>query len=126
MEEDQIFIQAHKEGKKMKEIAAMLPERTEVAVKIRLYQVRLKGCGTAALREYAAEFTPSESPSPWSAEEDQTFIRAHKEGKTLKQIAAMLPGRTHDAVRAKWSDARRGKSGTAPLLAYAAEHCKNE
>ena len=80
--------------------------------------------GTAALREYAAECTPSENSFLWSVEEDQTFIQAHKEGKTFKETAAMLPERTRDAVYGRWGRAKEGKCGTAPLKAYAAAYCK--
>ena len=121
VEEDQTFIRAHKEGKTLKEIAAMLSGRTRGAVKERWHEAKLGKAGTAALRAYAAELTPSEKPSPWSAEEDQTFIRAHKEGKTMKEIAAMLPGRTGIAVGVRWSEAKSGNAGTAALREYAAE-----
>ena len=122
-EEDQTFIRAHKEGKTHKEIAAMLPGRTHDAVGGRWYEARIGNAGTAALREYAAEFPlPQQKPSPWSAEEDQTFIRAHKEGKTQKEIVAMLPGRTKGAVCRRWGEAKKRKAGTAALIAYAAEY----
>ena len=63
---------------------------------------------------------------PWSVEEDQTLIQAHREGKTHREIAAMLPpGRTKKAVEKRWGDAKKGKQGTAALRAYAAEYCKN-
>ena len=113
---------AHKKGKTMKEIAAMLPGRTECAVRGRWNFARHQGHCTAALVAYAAEFTPSEKTSPWSPEEDQTFIRAHKEGKTSQEIAAMLPGRTEIAVQSRWNHAKRGTHSSAPLLAYAAEN----
>ena len=119
--EDNTFIRAHKKGKTMKEIAAMLPGRTECAVRGRWNFARHQGHCTAALVAYAAEFTPSEKTSPWSPEEDQTFIRAHKEGKTSQEIAAMLPGRTEIAVQSRWNHAKRGTHSSAPLLAYAAE-----
>ena len=86
-------------------------------MKHRLKNVRRKGHGSAALRAYAAEITPFS----WSAEEDQTFIRTHKEGKTFKKITAMLPGRTERAVRGRWDLAKNGKAGTTALRAYAAE-----
>ena len=121
VEEDQTFIQAHWEGKTFHEIAAMLPRRTEGAVRFRWHEARLRKKGTAALRESAAECIPSESPSPWSVEEDQTFIQAHWEGKAFKEIAAMLPRRTHDAVKSRWNVAKSGKAGAALLLAYIAK-----
>ena len=121
-EEDQIFIQAHKEGKTLKEISAMLPQRTERAVGQRLNNVRQQGHGIAALREYVAEIPrPQQKPSPWTVEEDQTFIRAHKEGKTMKEITAMLPGRTLKAVSERRLNAKKGKASTAALREYAAE-----
>ena len=124
-EEDQTFIRAHKEGKTWKKIAAMLPGRTHDAVRQRLKNVRQQGNGTAALRAYAAEIPlPQHKPSSWSVEEDKTFIRAHKKGKTVQEIAAMLPGRTESAVRGRWGRANIGKSGTAALREYAAENNK--
>ena len=123
-EEDQTFIQTHREGKTFQEIVAMLPRRTEGAVEHRWMLAKKGKAGTAALTAYAAECIPSGRYSPWSVEEDMTIIRAHKEGKTFKEIAAMLPGRTYDAVNARWQLAKNGKFGTAPLLAYAAAYCK--
>ena len=124
VEEDQTFIQAHKEGKTYKEIAAMLQGRTYDAVRIRWQEARNGKSGTAALIEYAAEFTASGRSCPWSVEEDQIFIEAHKGGKTLKEIAAMLPGRTRAAVFGRWHGAKKGEHGAAALLAYAAAYCK--
>jgi len=124
-EEDQTFIQAHKEGKMIKEIAAMLPGRTENAVHTRLSDAKRGKAGSAALRAYVAECAP-EIRSPWSVEEDQIFIQAHKKGKIFQEITAMLPGRTECAVEHRWSDAKKGKAGTAALRAYAAEYRKNK
>ena len=104
--------------------------RSGRAAKERLYNARVNGLGSPVLREYLEETCPEyvyRGPSerrvyqPWSAEEDQTFIRAHKEGKTQKEIAAMLPGRTLKGVKHRWSGAKLGKAGTASLKAYAAE-----
>ena len=124
-EEDHTMIRAHKEGKTFEETAAMLG-RTERAVGARWSLAKSGRYGTAALRAYVTECTPSESLSSWSVEEDQTLIQAHQEGHTYKEIAAMLPGRTEAAVESRWNYAKKGKRGTAPLLAYAAEYCKNE
>ena len=124
-EEDQTFIQAHKEGKMIKEIAAMLPGRTENAVHTRLSDAKRGKAGSAALRAYVAECAPK-IRSPWSVEEDQIFIQAHKKGKIFQEITAMLPGRTECAVEHRWSDAKKGKAGTAALRAYAAEYRKNK
>ena len=111
----------------MEEIAAMLPGRTEGAVEQRWRGARKGERGTTALREYAAEyaaeFTPTKKISPWSAEEDQTFIRAHKKGKTPLEIAALLSGRTNTAVSSRWNMAKNGTRGSAALRAYAAEYC---
>ena len=106
------MIRAHKEGKTCKEIAAMLPGRTEGAVGGRWHNAKKGKIGSAALRAYAAECTPSEKNS-WSVEDDQTFIRAYKEGKTLRQIAAMLPQRSEAR---RWSLAKTGTHGSAALL----------
>ena len=122
-EEDMTFIQAHKEGKTLKEIAAMLPGSTERAVKTRWKRAKIGNAGTATLRAYVAEITPSAKFSPWSEYEDNTFIRAHKEGKTPLEIAALLPGRTNTAVKGRWQLAKNGKRGSAALRAYAAEYC---
>ena len=105
------------------------------AAKQRLSYVKANGTGSPALREYLEETCPEyvyKGPSkivtwqPWSAEEDQTFIQAHKEGKTHSEIAAMLPGRTKRAVRSRWLEARNGRWGTAALRAYAAECCRDD
>ena len=122
VEEDQTLIQAHREGKTHREIAAMLPPgRTKKAVEKRWGDAKKGKQGTAALRAYAAEFTLSEEV-PWSVEEDQTFIQAHSEGKTLKEIAAMLPERSEEAVQRRWSLAKTGKYGSAALREYGAEN----
>ena len=66
-----------------------------------------RGKGGPALRKYLEETCPYYVYKPpqknqWSAEEDQIFIKAHREGKTFREIAAMLPGRTKSAVAARW------------------------
>ena len=95
----------------------------------------MNGWGSPALREYLEDACPEyvykgppkrEWGEPWSADEDQTFIQAHREGKTHREIAAMLPGRSADAVKERWYEAKLGKSGTAALRAYAAEYRKNK
>ena len=105
--------------------------RSGRAAKERLYNARVNGLGSPVLREYLKETCPEyvyRGPSerrvyqPWSAEEDQTFIQAHKEGKTFEEIAAMLPGRTGIAVGARWKRAKMGKGGSAALREYAAEN----
>ena len=103
--------------------------RSKGAASKRLSRAREDGTGSPVLREYLEETCPEYVYKPshrqrsngWSAEEDQTFIRAHKEGKTWKKIAAMLPGRTHDAVRQRLKNVRQQGNGTAALRAYAAE-----
>ena len=107
--------------------------RPNSAAENHLHSARRNGWGSPALREYLEETCPEYVYKPlserrvsnaWSEEEELTFIRAHKEGKTCKEIAAMLPGRTRTAVSVRWSEAKNGKCGTAALLAYAAECCK--
>ena len=115
------MIRAHKEGKTLKEIAAMLPGRTFDAVEKRWHEARKGRWGTAALIAYAAECNPQKNSS-WSAEKDQTFIRAHKEGKTWNEIAAMLPVRSEGAVASRWGRAKMGNNSAA-LRAYASEYC---
>merc|ERR1712057_2032 len=85
------------------------------------------------MKQYAKEKEPAAAAAsgeddsedrhwqPWSVEEDQTFIQAHREGKLYREIAAMLPERTNRAVRGRLDNAKKGTHGTAPLLAYAAE-----
>ena len=99
----------------------------------RLRRAKANGSGSPALREYLEETCPEyiyKPPServtllPWSVEEDQTFIQAHREGKLLEEIAAMLPRRTYSAVYSRWREAKKGQLGTAALLAYAAAYCK--
>ena len=98
----------------------MLPGRTKCAAKQRLNNVRNRGHGTTALREYLAECATAKF-CPWSVEEDQTFIEAHKEGKTFQEITAMLPGRTEGAVYSRWQEAKCRNAGTTALRAYVAE-----
>merc|ERR1711959_275871 len=94
---------------------------------------RQKGKGGPALRKYLEETCPYYVYKPpqtnqWSAEEDQIFIKAHREGKTFREIAAMLPGRTKSAVAVRWTEYRygnrhkNGTSGSAAMLAYVAVH----
>ena len=101
----------------------MLPGRTKSALRNRWYEAKIGKAGTAALKAYAAECATAKGSS-WSVEEEQTIIRAHKKGKTVQEIAAMLPGRTESAVRGRWGRANIGKSGTAALREYAAENNK--
>ena len=104
--------------------------RSGPSAKERLKYARKSGLGSPALREYLEETCPEyvyKGPSKnlsWSAEEDLTFIQAHREGKTWKEIAAILPRRSYSSVSARWSEAKIGRKGSAALKAYAAECCK--
>ena len=121
-------------------VAALRAGQTVTTIKIRgrsgpsakelLKYARKSGLGSPALREYLEETCPDyvyKGPSKnlsWSAEEDLTFIQAHREGKTWKEIAAILPRRSYSSVSARWSEAKIGRKGSAALKAYAAECCK--
>ena len=124
-EEDAAMVAALRAGQKAYTIE--IGGRPKGAGQKHLRWAREKGRGSPALREYLEETCPEyvyKGPSikpPWSAEEDQTFIQAHREGKTDSEIAAMLPGRTKGAVRERWYYAKLGKTGSAALRAYAAE-----
>ena len=124
-EEDAAMVAALRAGQKAYTIE--IGGRPKGAGQKHLRWAREKGRGSPALREYLEETCPEyvyNGPSikpPWSAEEDQTFIQAHREGKTDSEIAAMLPGRTKGAVRERWYYAKLGKTGSAALRAYAAE-----
>ena len=131
-EDDAAFVAALRAGQSARSIR--IPGRGKTAAYERLKWARVNGSGTPALREYLEETCPEYMYNPpserlvhngWSAEENHTFIRAHKEGKTHKEITAMLPGRTRDAVSARWHGAKLGNCGSAALLSYAAEYCKN-
>ena len=120
-DEDDALVAALRAGQSARSIR--IAGRPAGAAKSRLGSARKRGCGSPALRKYFEE-NPS-TFCPWSVEEDNTFIRAHKEGKNFKEIAAMLPGRTRDAVSQRWLDAKHGRHGSAAVIAYAAECCKN-
>jgi len=132
-EDDAVLVAALRAGQQVTNIK--IPGRGKTAAKDRLRCAKLRGLGGPALRKYLEETCPEyvyRDPSerrvckPWSADEDQTFIQAHREGKTHREIAAMLPGRSADAVKERWYEAKLGKSGTAALRAYAAEYRKNK
>ena len=127
-EDDAVLVAALRAGQKAYTIR--IGGRAAGSSAMRLSSAKANGSCTPVLREYLEETCPDyvyKPPSerltllPWSAEEDQTFIQAHREGKTQMKIAGMLPGRSHDAVYSRWRDAKLGKAGTAALLAYAAE-----
>jgi len=130
-EDDAVLVAALRAGQKAYTIR--IGGRAAGSSAMRLSSAKANGSCTPVLREYLEETCPDyvyKPPSerrvyqPWSAEEDLTFIQAHRDGKTHKEIAAMLPGRTHRAVRGRWSEAKIGKCGTAALRAYAAKCCK--
>ena len=121
-DKDDALVAALRAGQKA--LSIRIPGRPARAGKERLCLARKRGFGSPALRKYLKE-NPSRLRGPWSVEEDQTFIRAHKEGKTHREISAMLRGRTKDAVSARWLEAKHGRQGSAALIAYAAEFCKN-
>ena len=130
-EDDTALVAALRAGQSARSIR--IAGRAAGTSSVHLHSARRNGSGSPALREYLEETCPDyvyKPPSerrvyqPWSAEEDLTFIQAHRDGKTHKEIAAMLPGRTHRAVRGRWSEAKIGKCGTAALRAYAAKCCK--
>jgi len=123
-EEDAALVTALRAGQKPSTIK--IGGRPGCASYVHLQYAREHGKGSKPLREYLEETYPDyvcipPKTRPWSVDEDQTFIQAHREGKTLPEIAPLLPGRTHRAVEARWSEAKTGKSGTAALRAYAAE-----
>ena len=126
--DDAALVAALRAGQKAYTIR--IPGRRKKAATNRLHTARVKGLGSPALREYLEETCPEYVYKPpsknlsWSAEEDQTFIQAHREGKLLEEIAAMLPRRTYSAVYSRWREAKKGQLGTAALLAYAAAYCK--
>jgi len=130
-EDDAALVAALRAGQGVYSIK--IPGRGKSAARSRLHLARETGSGSPALREYLEETCPEYvyKPPPeiwvcqsWSVEEDQTFIQAHREGKKIKEIAAMLPGRTRSAVSARWSDAKKGRRCSAVLKAYAAEYLK--
>ena len=96
----------------------------------RLHRAKVNGYGAPVLREYLEKprRDSSGATEPWSAEEDLTFIQAHRDGKTQREIAAMLPGRSYHAVTGRWKEAKKpgGKYGSAALRAYAAAYCKSK
>ena len=130
-EEDDALVAALRAGQKVTTIK--IGGRSGPAAKEHLRHAREKGWGSPALREYLEETCPEyvyKGPSerlagvPWSAEEDQTFIQTHREGKTIKEIAAILPGRSYDSVSGRWREAKIGRCCSAVLKAYAAEYLK--
>jgi len=130
-EDDAALVAALRAGQRLSTIK--IRGRSGQAAQDHLRHARENGSGSPALREYLEETCPGyvyRGPpkgtfgEPWSAEEDQTFIQAHREGKTHGEIAAMLPGRSHSAVGNRWREVKIGKTGTAALKAYVAEYCK--
>ena len=130
-EDDAALVAALRAGQRLSTIK--IRGRSGQAAQDHLRHARENGSGSPALREYLEETCPEyvyRGPpkgtfgEPWSAEEDQTFIQAHREGKTHGEIAAMLPGRSHSAVGNRWREVKIGKTGTAALKAYVAEYCK--
>ena len=143
-EDDAALVAALRAGQSA--LSIRIPGRGKLAAHGRLHTARKSGSGTPALREYLEDACPEyvyKGPSkkdhkppsvrptrrvtcpPWSEEEDQTFIQAHREGKTHSEIAAMLPRRSYNAVRARWGDAKIGKTGSAALRAYVAK-CRKD
>ena len=129
-EDDAALVAALRAGQKANTIR--IGGRPAGAGQAHLSWAKANGLCTPALREYLEETCPEYVYKPpsknlsWSAEEDQTFIQAHREGKTHRETAAMLPRRSYDAVSSRWRDVKVGKAGTAALKAYAAECCKNK
>jgi len=130
-EDDNALVAALRAGQSARSIR--IAGRGKTAALMRLRHARERGSGTPALRKYLEETCPEYVYKPskerddlWSAEEDQTFIRAHREGKKHHEIAAMLPGRTYNAVKQRWQMTKIGSRGIAALRAYAAECIENE
>ena len=127
-EDDAALVAALRTGQRVTTIK--IRGRSGPSAKELLKYARKSGLGSPALREYLEETCPDyvyKGPSKnlsWSAEEDLTFIQAHREGKTWKEIAAILPRRSYSSVSARWSEAKIGRKGSAALKAYAAECCK--
>ena len=132
-DDDNALVAALRAGQRVTSIR--ISGRSGKAARERLSRARENGLGSPALREYVEETCPEyvyETPSrrractEWSAEEEETFIQAHREGKMYKEIAAMLPEKTEAALRSRWRDARSGRIGTAALRAYAAKCIPSE
>ena len=121
-EDDDALVAALRAGQKA--YAVRIGGRPARSGQNRLSTAKRNGSGSPALREYLKDYPSTLTYCPWSAEEDQTFIQAHREGKTHRETAAMLPRRSYDAVSSRWRDVKVGKAGTAALKAYAAECCK--
>ena len=132
-DDDNALVAALRAGQKAYTIR--IGGRTGMSAENRLQRAIKNGSGSPALREYLEETCPEYVNKPpserrvcqsWSKEEDQTFIQAHREGKTRREIAAMLPGRTKSAVINRWHDVKIGKNVSAAFRAYVAECCKDE
>ena len=121
-EDDDALVAALRAGQKA--YAVRIGGRPARSGQNRLSTAKRNGSGSPALREYLKDYPSTLTYCPWSAEEDQTFIQAHREGKTHRETAAVLPRRSYDAVSSRWRDVKVGKAGTAALKAYAAECCK--
>ena len=91
-EDDAALVAALRAGQKVTTIK--IGGRSGPAAKEHLRHAREKGWGSPALREYLEETCPEYVNKPpserrvcqsWSEEEDQTFIQAHREGKTQRR-----------------------------------------
>ncbi|ETW04244.1 hypothetical protein, variant, partial [Aphanomyces invadans] len=96
-DEDDVLRQLVAEGRKnWGQVAARIPGRTSKQCRERWYN----------------HLDPNIVRGDYTAEEDQIIIEAQQRiGNRWSAIAAMLPGRTEDAVKIRWKSLCRTKSG---------------
>uniref|UniRef100_A0A7S4C0F3 Uncharacterized protein n=1 Tax=Chrysotila carterae TaxID=13221 RepID=A0A7S4C0F3_CHRCT len=91
-EEDSLIMDSvHDVGRRWSKISAMLPGRSEQAVRNRYYRLKLHS-------------TSNTSQGNWAPEEDEIIMASVAElGKKWILIAQRLPNRTEDAIRHRYS-----------------------
>ncbi|CAJ1949454.1 unnamed protein product [Cylindrotheca closterium] len=117
--EDSILIQEQSRvGNKWKQMAQLLPGRSTNQVKNRWYHIqqseRRKQRKSSSVKKTRRKVEVQSRPSghlsysmltnPWTESEDNILIQEHSRvGKKWKQISQLLPRRTPDQVRNRWT-----------------------
>ena len=104
--ENQLIDALHKDGKTYLQISQRLPGRTEPACRVQHRKFKARSQNAIAQQKHALPSAPPKRQywfKKWENWEDQLVVKQHNLGKGWEDISKMLPPRSADAVRKRWT-----------------------